>query len=62
MQWVTVAVAVGHKFALVATSARYLRVYSHTGAQRALLSPDDDEACGVELEARSSRSPRAAYG
>ena len=32
-----VAVAVGHKFALVATSARYLRVYSHTGAPRSLL-------------------------
>ena len=31
------AVALGHKFAAVATSARYLRVYSHTGAQRALL-------------------------
>ena len=31
------AVALGHKFAAVATSLRYLRVYSHTGAQRALL-------------------------
>ena len=31
------AVALGHKFAAVATTARYLRVYSHTGAQRALL-------------------------
>ena len=36
--------------------------HNEAGAQRALLSPDDDEACGVELEARSSRSPRAAYG
>jgi len=35
---------------------------NEAGAQRALLSPDDDEACGVELEACSSRSPRAAYG
>ena len=33
----TLAVALGHKFAAVATSARYLRIYSHTGAQRALL-------------------------
>tara|TARA_B100000524_G_scaffold338016_1_gene229126 strand:- start:1020 stop:2636 length:1617 start_codon:yes stop_codon:yes gene_type:complete len=31
------ALALGHKFAVLATSARYLRIYSHTGAPRALL-------------------------
>ena len=32
------AIAVGHKFAAIATSKRYLRLLSHTGAQRALIS------------------------
>ena len=32
------AIAVGHKFAAIATSKRYLRLMSHTGAQRALIS------------------------
>ena len=31
------AVALGHKFAAIATSKRLLRIFSHTGAQRALL-------------------------
>ena len=36
--------------------------HNEAGAQRALLSADEDEACGVELEACGGRSPRAAYG
>ena len=32
------AVALGFKFCAVATSARYMRVFSHTGAQRAVFS------------------------
>ena len=31
------AIAIGHKFAAIATSKRYLRILSHTGAQRALV-------------------------
>ena len=31
------AVALGHKFAAIATNKRYLRILSHTGAQRALV-------------------------
>ena len=31
------AIALGHKFAAIATSKRYLRILSHTGAQRALM-------------------------
>ena len=33
----TLAIALGHKFAAIATSKRYLRILSHTGAQRALI-------------------------
>ena len=39
------------------------RRHNEAGAQRALLSAEEDEACGVELEAcGGARSPRAAYG
>ena len=38
------------------------RRHNEAGAQRALLSAEEDEACGVELEACGGRSPRAAYG
>eukprot|EP00900_Chrysochromulina_parva_P026607 jgi/Chrpa1/8580/Chrysochromulina_OHIO_Genome00019003-RA len=33
----TLAIALGHKFAAIATSHRYLRILSHTGAQRSTI-------------------------
>ena len=42
-------------------AAVYERIHYSVEMLR-VLSADEDETCGVELEARGGRSPRAAYG
>ena len=54
------AVALGRKFAVIATSLRHLRILSHTGCQRSMLSFAG--ACAVRCAPKRRRASESSGG